>query len=328
LSEAITPRNGIRYFTMTVRILKIVAVALATLSASVGANSTGAGSCGAGDTSINNALAGNVHVASTNGPLSGVGVSFSIGGTALTAGSTTSFPAGTDLDWSVDAAQSPFEGILVRVAASGSFTHVGDPALVDTAVACAGLSGVQGVDHFNKNAKTSVTGTTNFDAAGTVTVDIVVVLSLSQWASSSYTLSIESAAAPVDVPVDTPVDVPVDTPVETPAPVDTPVETPTPGVETPAPVDTPVDTPAPTPVSVPAPVADVPTDEAPTADGECPEGKGKKGKSNKGEGKGGMSKKDGKMMKCKKTPKEPKTPKAGKGGKGKGSDDDAVRRRK
>ena len=316
---------------MTVNVLKVAVVALASFSSSVGAFSTaGAGSCGAGDTSINNAVASNVHITSTSGPLAAAGVTFSVAGAQLTAGTPATVAAGTDLAWSVDASGAGYEGIFVRVEAAGDFTHVGDPAFVDDALLCASIAGVLGVDHFNKDLKTSVTGTTNFDAAGTATVDVVVVFSLTQWAHSTFSLTVEAATGDTPAPVDagaTPA--PVDSGV-TPAPVDSGV--------TPAPVDSGL-TPAPTPVAVPSPVTDPPTADVPTADGECPEGKGKGKDKDKGKGKGdydsgkgkGMGKKDGKMMKCKKekTPKEPKTPKAGKGGKEKGYDDDSsVRRRK
>jgi hypothetical protein len=301
---------------MTVQILKVVALALASFSIQVDALATGIVSCGAGDTAINTAGSSHIGTGFTSGALSDIGVTFSIDGVALTAGSTTPVSVGAELAWSV-AAQSAYKGILVRVETPGAFTLVSGDATMDAATPCTGTA--QGLDHVSSAAKTSNSGTMTFDAAGTVTVDVIIVVATLNWGYSPFTLSVEAAAVPVDAPVDVPVDAPVDVPVDAP-PVDVPVD---------APMDMPVETPAPTPVAVPAPVPDVPTDEPPTVDGECPEGKGKKGKKDKkdkgdyesGKGKGGKDKKDGKMKKCKKEPKEPKTPKAGKGGKG---DDDAV----
>lgn len=294
---------------MAVQVLNVVVATLALFASRVDALSTGTGSCAAGTTAV---LGGHA-AATTTGPLADQGVTFTVGGTVLTAGGTTNVAVGTDLQWSVDAAQSPMKGIFVRVEmASGDFTHTGD-ATVKASALCDAFPGVIGLDHVaGQVTKTTVTGTTNFASAGTATVDVTALFGLTAWAHSSFTLNVEAATVPVDTPVEAPVDTPVDAPVA-------------------EPVDTPVEAPVPTPVTVDAPVADVPT-----ADGECPEGKGE----GKEKGKKGKEKKGKKEKKCKKTPKEPKTPKAGKGGevkggkgdegesgKGKGGDE-SVRRRK
>ena len=307
---------------MAVQVLNVVVATLALFASRVGALSTGTGSCAAGTTAV---LGGHA-AATTTGPLADQGVTFTVGATVLTAGGTTNVAVGTDLQWSVDAAQSAMKGIFVRVEmASDDFTHTGD-ATVKASALCDAFPGVIGLDHVaGQVTKTTVTGTTNFASAGTATVDVTALFGLTAWAHSSFTLNVEAATVPVDTPVQAPVDTPVDAPVA-------------------EPVDTPVEAPVPTPVTVDAPVADVPT-----ADGECPEGKGN-GKKGEGKEKGkggddtsegkGKEKKGKKEKKCKKTPKEPKTPKAGKGGevkggkgdegesgKGKGGDE-SVRRRK
>lgn len=257
---------------MAMNIVTAAVVLLIAFASNVEAFSNGAGSCGAGDTSIRNTIAGNVHGASANGPLADVGVTFSVDGTALTAGSATTFPVGTDLQWSVDAAQTAYKGIFVRVEATGDFTLVGDPTFVDTALTCASISGVLGVDHFNSNAKTSVTGTTNFNGAGTATVDVVVVFSLAQWAHSTFSLTLEQVAAPTEAPVPAPTEAPVPAPTESPvaaptespvaAPVETPVATPT-DVPVAAPTETPVAAPVDIPVDAPVePPVEVPTETA------------------------------------------------------------------
>jgi hypothetical protein len=271
---------------MTILTLKVVVavVVLIAFAPNVGANSSGAGSCGPGNTSIQNTEGTNIHKFGTNGPLADAGVTFSVDGTVLTAGAAASFPTGTDLQWSVDATQNPYKGIFVRVEAAGDFTHVGDPAFVDTALTCASFPGVLGVDHFNSNTKTSVTGTTNFNSAGTATVDVVVVFSTAQWAYAQYLLTIDQVAAPTGAPVVVPTGIPVAAPTGTPvatqtgtpvaAPTGTPVEAP---IEAPVevPVETPVDAPVeaptaslePTPVPVAVPVdvpVDAPVDAIPT----------------------------------------------------------------
>ena len=275
------------FFPMAIiHILKVAVVLLTTFAFNVDANSAGAGSCGEGNTSIQNTNPTNIHGFGTNGPLADAGVTFSVGGTVLTAGTAAAFPAGTDLAWSVDSPTTPFKGIFVRVAASGDFTHEGDPAFVDIALSCAGIPGVLGVDHFDSSGKSSVTGTSNFNDAGTATVDVVIVFSTAQWAYASYSLTLEQAVVPTETPVaapvaaptespvvaptetpviapiEAPVEVPVEAPVEVPveAPVEVPVEVP---VEAPveAPVEVPVEAPVDAPVEVPV---DVPT-EAPTS---------------------------------------------------------------
>jgi hypothetical protein len=261
------PPRQQRAFIMTKLILKAAVVILTAFTYNVNANTAGVGSCDPGDTSIRNTNPSNFHGSSSQS-LIAAGVTFSVGGTALTASTATTFPAGTDLEWSVDASVASFKGIFVRVEAAGDFTHTGDPSFVDEASPCAAYPGVKGVDHFDGSAKTSVTGTTNFNSAGAVTVDIVIVFTLTQWAYAQYLLTIEQVAAPTDAPVAAPTETPVAAPTETPvaaptetpvaAPTETPVETPVeiptvPPVETPVdvPVDTPVEDPTPGPVAVP-----------------------------------------------------------------------------
>ena len=216
-------------FAMAIILLRVTVATSIVFASYVGAFSSGVGSCGAGDTSIQNTVPGNTHISGTSGPLADAGVNFLIDGIALIAGKATSFPVATDLQWSVDASKTSYKGIFVRVEATGDFTHVGDPAFVGTSLLCSSFPGVIGVNHISSNAKTSVTGTSNFNSVGTVTVDIVVVFSFTQWAYSTYSLTIDKVAAPNEIPVQAPTEIPIAVPIEIPVAVPTviPVAVPT-----------------------------------------------------------------------------------------------------
>ncbi len=231
--------------------LKTVLAAVAFLASNTDALSTGVGGCGPGDTSINNAESTNIHQFGARGTMADLGVTFSIGGTALTASTATSFGVGSDLQWSIDSTNA-FKGAFIRVEkASGTFTHVAGSALLGEALSCAGITGVQGLDHTDAAAKTSVTGTSTFDAAGSATVDIVVVFSTASYAYSQFLLTLDQVAVPTETPIAAPVAVPTETPVA--APVAVPTETPV-AAPVVAPTETPIAAPVPAKVPTSAPV--------------------------------------------------------------------------
>jgi hypothetical protein len=293
-------------------ILVIVAVSVVN---KVSANTAGTGSCAAGIAAI-----GGSHLDygpntvpfkdGGFGSLAQFVTTVQLGGTTLVAGVPSTFPANTDLTWTVTAGQAPttgqqlsYKGIFVRVQAdtSNSFTNVGTQTDLQNVMLCDALTeNVVGVSHTNAAAKTTNSGVLNFSAGGPATMDISIVF-INDNVASFYAFS----SFPITIGTGTPVAAPVSTPVA--APVATPVAAPV--------VAAPTGT---------APVATPPTAEPPAptgTDAECPDdGKGK-GKGGKGGMMGMMS------MKCKggmmmgmetKSPKSPKTPKSGEG-KGKGS---------
>jgi hypothetical protein len=285
--------------------LPILIIVVVSVVSKVSANSSGTGSCAAGVASL-----GGPHAAGAIGTLPEGATVVQIGSTILTAGTPSTFPANTDLTWTVTAAQVPYKGIFVRVQADASiaFTNVGTQADLQNVALCDALTdNVVGVTHRTSALKSTNSGVLNFSAQGSAIMDIAVVFfsnaTLSISAFSSFPITIGTGAPTPAAP--TPVAAPVATPVAAPVVAGTPTA--------PAPVAAPTAT---------APVATPPTAEPPApTDAECPDdGKGK-GKGGKGGMMGMMS------MKCKggmmmgmetKSPKSPKTPKSGEG-KGKGS---------
>jgi hypothetical protein len=274
-------------------ILLIAFVAAISHVAIVSANSSGAGSCSAGVAAI-----GGTHLDfgpnSVSMRMGAIGTIFEaasiveINGIRLTADTPASFPANTDLTWTVTAEQVPYKGIFVRVQAAddNAFTHTGVGTNLKNEAFCDALTeNVIGVSHNSPAPKVTTSGIMNFSGEGSVTMDISLVFDNIQFAISafsSYPLTIvadtptaPTPMAPVPIapsPVAAPTESPVGVPTIQPAPVDVtvpsepPVDIP---VETPIPVYLPVDTPQ-------------PTDECP--DDEKGKGMGSKGKDGKDKG--------------------------------------------
>jgi hypothetical protein len=222
------------------------------------------------------------------GTLESEGITLSIGGTVLQPGVTASFPEATDLEWTIKAVDTavPYEGVALRVEAdeSNTFTLTVTSDGLDELTQCDFEAGnVLGIEHRNKDKKTTSAGVVRFDLTGPVSIDLTVVFTngdsdppdnQSIYAHTAYSINIGapvvtpapvSAVTPAPVsavtpppvsvgtpaPVTTPIDLPVAAPVEVPiaVPVDAPVEAP---IE--APVESPVEAPIETspPVETPA----------------------------------------------------------------------------
>jgi hypothetical protein len=217
------------------------------------------------------------------GTLESEGITLSIGGTILQPGVTASFPEATDLEWTIKAVDTavPYEGVALRVEAAetNTFTLTTTSDGLDELTQCDFEAGnVLGIEHRNKNKKTTSAGVMRFDLTGPVSIDLTTVFTngdseppdnQSIYAHTAYSINIGAPvvtpapvsavtpapvsavtpAPPVSVatpaPVTSPIEIPVAVPVQVPiaVPVDAPVEAP---IE--APVESPVETTSPAPV--------------------------------------------------------------------------------
>jgi hypothetical protein len=251
-------------------ILTINIAAAVVLLTNVSANSGATGSCAAGIDAI-----GGTHLDfgpnSTSKREGGVGTLFEgattveIDGITLTADTPTTFPANTDLTWTVSTERVPFKGIFVRAQAAddNAFTHTGVGTDLQNVALCNSVPGnVKGVSHNSPALKAESSGILNFSLDGPVTVDISIVYDntdLAVSAFSSYPLII--GEVPPTPPPTSVAPVPV---ASTPSPTLFP--TPTPFSDSPEPVLT--DFPAPTPVEPPS--------DTPVPTKECSKGNGGK----------------------------------------------------
>jgi hypothetical protein len=288
--------------------LSILAIAAVSVVSKVSANTAGTGSCAAGIAAI-----GSTHLSygtgsvpfrrGRMGTLEEGATVVQIGNITLEADTPSTFPANTDLTWTVTAFRIAYKGIFVRVEAdaSNTFTNVGNQADLQNAALCDALpDNVVGVSHTNAAAKATNSGVLNFSAEGSATMDISIVYdntNTSVFAFSSFPLTIgtgaPTTAAPIPVVAPTPVaaPAPVVAPTPTaPTPVAVPVDA-TPTAVAPAGIPT-----APAPVAAPTgtpPPAEAPVSEPTDPPTECPD-------DGEGKGMGGMKGMKGMMgMKCK-----------------------------
>jgi hypothetical protein len=185
-------------------ILVIVAVSIVS---KVSANTSGTGSCAAGiaaigDTHLDYGPTSPSQREGAMGSLMQLFTTVQLGGTTLVAGVPYTFPANTDLTWTVTAGQTPegtqlsYKGIFVQVQAYASnlFTNVGIQADLQNVMLCDALTeNVVGVSHTNAALKTTNSGVLNFSAEGSASMDISIVFDntvYSLYAFSSFPITI------------------------------------------------------------------------------------------------------------------------------------------
>ena len=240
----------------------VVAVVASSLYKSVDAFPSGAGGCTAG----NNAVQGPHLYNPTTGSLADGGLSISLAGVTLTAGSTTTFPVSRDTVVTVTSTAKSFKGFLLRLGETGGVS-------TDTAWSFTGPDvqkarvcfDVGGVTHTSSSTKTSISAILNVPTPATaMPLDVTVVIANgirnSEYYYSQYILTAaEGLAVATSAPV-----LPV-----TPSPV-FPLVTPAPVFPvTPAPAVTVTSAPVMQAAPTAFPTADAPTafptDVAPTA---------------------------------------------------------------
>lgn len=160
-------------------------VAVVTLFQIVAAFPSGAGGCSAG----NKAVAGShLSNAKTTGSLASAGLSISVGGKTLVAGSTTTFPINTNTVVKINSKNKSFKGFLVRLGETGGVSTDSawsvSSSTVKKASAC---TSVGGVTHTSSSAKTSVSATLKLTKAATkMPLDVTIVISNGNGQSEYY----------------------------------------------------------------------------------------------------------------------------------------------
>jgi hypothetical protein len=171
-------------------------VAVATLCQSAAAFPNGAGGCSVGIAAVQGSHLTNP----TTGSLADGGLSISLGGVTLAAGSTTAFPVNTDTVITVSSTTKSFKGFLLRLGETGGVT-------TDNAWSFAGLDiqkafacfDVGGVTHTSNNVKTSISATLRLPTAATaMPLDVTIVIQNvggSEYYYSQYLLTAVDAIA-------------------------------------------------------------------------------------------------------------------------------------
>jgi Reeler domain len=162
----------------------LVAVTVATLYRSADAFPAGAGGCTGGEAAV-----GASHLVNgKTGSLADGGLSVSLDGVPLIAGSTVAFPVGTSTGITVTSSAKPFKGFLLRLGETGGVST--DAAFsfnsmdIQKASAC---FDVGGITHMSKSAKTSVSATLNLpNAAAAMPLDVTIVIVNNETGSEYY----------------------------------------------------------------------------------------------------------------------------------------------
>jgi hypothetical protein len=178
-------------------------VAVATLCKSVDAFPSGAGGCSAGNNAVQGAHLNNP----TTGSLADGGLSISLAGVTLAAGSTTTFPVSTDTVITVTSTTKSFKGFLLRLGETGGVSTDAAWSFTGTNIQKAGACfDVGGVTHTNADSKTSISATLNLPTAATsMPLDVTIVIANNNGVSEYYySQFILTAAAAVATPSPTP----------------------------------------------------------------------------------------------------------------------------
>ena len=198
-------------------------LAITGLAPTAQAFSTGAGGCAGGTAAVGGP--GHLRDGATTGSLADGGVTISVGGVDLAAGAILDATVMEEVTITATAGGDAFKGILVRLE-SGATDMTGvlasSSSLLQDAAAC--IAPVAGITHNSPEEKTSVDVAMMPDAAGTVQMDVTVVM-LNNGDGSIYyhdTFTVEVAEAGemdmedgeemVDPPADPPTSPPADPP--------------------------------------------------------------------------------------------------------------------
>ena len=195
-----------RFATLRLFIIAVVAILSSNFSPTVLAYSNGAGGCTAGNTAVQS-----IHLTQTikTGSLATGGFSVTLGTTKLVAGVPTTFPINTATSLTITGTKS-FKGFLMRLGEVGgvqtdaAFSVVTGGG-VQVSSKCTGVEGVGGVTHTSSALKTKATATLKLgSAASSMPLDVTVVVvntgGVSEYYYTQFKLSAGSSTTPVKAP--------------------------------------------------------------------------------------------------------------------------------